>query len=160
MPKNFDSDNPDQDGEVVGDIQSPGGSNKKTDEFFNLESLIKRYVNTINDLRVKLREQKQMMEDAFENDAVYREHAEKVKEANRIKSATKQQIAKQPSMQELQQKIKDLSFDIKENEVLLSDYLQQYQKASGVSQIELEDGEILEIVNVAKLVRRHAKNLS
>lgn len=60
------------------------------DEFINLEELIKNYVIRIDQLKEDLKKHKQMLEDAFEVDAVYREQAEKAKEVNRIKLATKQ----------------------------------------------------------------------
>ena len=133
-------------------------TNSQTQDFLNLEELIKRYVGALAKLNEDLKKNHQMFEDAFENDAVYREHAEKAKEANRIKSATKQQILKQPAMQELNQKVKDLRFEVKENQALLSDYLSQYQKATGATQIELEDGEVLEIVSQVRLVKRFSKD--
>ena len=95
-----------------------------------------------------------MINDAFEGDAVYREHAEKVKEAARVKTATKQQIMKQPAVAALVEKIKDLKFEVKESQTVLSDYLNQYQKSTGATSIELGDGEIMEIVSVTKLVKR------
>lgn len=133
---------------MADDTQTPA------EDFLNLEKLIKSYISRINKLKADFKKQKQMINDAFEGDAVYREHAEKAKEANRIKSATKQQILKQPAMMELSEKIKDMKFDLQEQEAMLNDYLQQYQKASGATQIEGDEGEILEIVSVVKLVKR------
>ena len=123
-------------------------------DFLQLEELIKNYVARIDQLKEDLKKHKQMLEDAFEADAVYREQAEKAKEANRIKLATKQQILKQPALMEINEKVKDLKFDIKEQEAMLNDYLQQYQKATGATQIDLDNQEFMEIVSVVKLVRR------
>lgn len=55
---------------------------------------------------------------------------------------------------EINEKVKGLKFDIKEQEAMLNDYLQQYQKATGATQIDLDNQEFMEIVNVVKLVRR------
>lgn len=123
-------------------------------EFFDLENLVKNYITRIEQLKDDLKKKREMLEDAFENDAIYQEHALKAKEANKIKSATKQQILKQPALAELAESVKDLQFDIKEQQAILNDYLSQYQKATGATQIETGDGEILEIVSVVKLVRR------
>lgn len=160
MPNDVNDENVIQEAEIVEipDENAEDQPNEKTAAFLNLEGLIKRYVKAINKLKEDLKEKRQMFEDTFENDAVYREHAENAKEANKIKSSTKQQIMKQPAMQELNQKIKDMKFDLTENEALLSDYLQQYQKATGATQIELEDGEILEIVNTVRLVRKSSRS--
>lgn len=136
---------------VVADTAS---GTAKADEFLNLEELIRNYINRIDQLKEDLGKQKEMLDDSFESDAVYREHSEKVKEATKIKSATKQQILKQPAMAELSEKVKDLKFDIDEQETMLNDYLQQYQKVSGANQIDLGNGEFMEIINIVKLVKR------
>lgn len=132
-------------------------NNDKAEEFLNLESLIKTYAGKIDSLKKELKEKTQMMKDAFEGDAIYREHAEKAKEANRIKSATKQQILKQPVMAELSEKIKDIKFDISEQNAILADYLNQYRQQTGATQIEMEDGEVMEIVSVTKLVKKSSE---
>lgn len=36
----------------------------------------------------------------------------------------------------------------------ISDYLREYQKVSGSNQLETDDGQILEIVQVTKVVRK------
>lgn len=128
--------------------------NDKAEEFLNLESLVKSYAAKIDGLKKELKEKSQMLKDAFEDDAVYREHSEKAKEANRIKSATKQQILKQPAMAELAERIKDIKFDIAEQNAILTDYLTQYRQQSGANEIELDSGEVMEIVTVTKLVKK------
>ncbi|PIQ70384.1 hypothetical protein COS55_01670 [Candidatus Shapirobacteria bacterium CG03_land_8_20_14_0_80_40_19] len=135
-----------QDGEIV--------TNQATSDFLNLESLIKSYVAKIDLAEKELREKNQMLKDAFESDAVYKEHADKAKEANRIKSATKQQILKQPNLAELNERIKDIKFDVNEQQAVLTDYLSQYQQQTGANQIEVGDGEVMDIITVVKLSRR------
>ena len=135
-----------QDGEIV--------TNQATSDFLNLESLIKSYVAKIDSAEKELREKNQMLKDAFESDAVYKEHADKAKEANRIKSATKQQILKQPNLAELNERIKDIKFDVNEQQAVLTDYLSQYQQQTGANQIEVGDGEVMDIITVVKLSRR------
>lgn len=146
-----------QDGEIVeessGTVDTADEVNAATSSFLQLEGLVKQYLATIEKLKEELKEKSQMLNDGFEGDAVYQEHLAKAKEANRIKNATRQQLLKQPAMQELDEKVKDLKFDIKDNQTILSDYLTQYQKASGATQIETEDGEVMEIVSVVKLVK-------
>lgn len=123
-------------------------------EFLELENLIKNYIARIGQLKDDLKKKREMLEDAFEGDAIYQEHALKAKEAAKIKGATKQQILKQPALAEMAESVKELQFDIKEQQSMLNDYLQQYQKASGATQIETGDGEILEIVSVYRLIKR------
>jgi len=119
-----------------------------------LESLIKSYIAKIDMLEKELKEKNRMLKDAFESDAVYKEHADKAKEANRIKSATKEQILKQPSLAELGERIKDLRFDVNEQQAVLADYLSQYQQQTGANQIEVGDGEVMDIITVVKLSKR------
>lgn len=139
-----------QDGEIVASGQTANG-------FLDLETLIKSYASRIDVLRKELKEKNQLLQNAFESDSVYEEHAQKAKEANRIKSATKQQILKQPSLSEIAERVRDIKFDISEQNAILTDYLNQYRLQTGVSEIELENGEVMEIVSVVKLVRKSGK---
>lgn len=124
-----------------------------TKDFLNLENLIKSYLDKIDQIKQELKKQKALYNDSFESDAVYQEHEKAAKESAKVKSETKQEILKQPSMQALKEKILDLRIELKELQETLSDYLIQYQKQTGLSEIEGEDGETMLIVNTAKLVK-------
>lgn len=126
-------------------------------DFLNLEGLIKNYSSQIENIKQEIRKQKQLLDDSFENDVVYREHEEKAKEANRVKQETKLQILNQPALASLRDKMDDFRLQIKELEATLSDYLLQYQKMTGSNEIEGDDGEIRIIVNTAKLVKGSSK---
>lgn len=123
----------------------------------NLEEMIKNYIQSLDKLREEKKKHQEMYEDSFVNNPVYRENAEKAKEALKVKATTRQQIASQPSVISLAQKIKGLSADIKERQVALSDYLLEYQRLTGANEIEDAEGQIREIINSAKLVKRTAK---
>lgn len=123
------------------------------DEQLNLENLIKNYITRIDSLKQDYKKQKSLFQDSFESDAVYVEHDQQAKEATRIKVETKLQILKQPALAELAAKLVEMRDEIKELEVSLSDYLWQYQKLTGASEIEGEDGETRLIVNTVKLVK-------
>ncbi|GIW61496.1 MAG: hypothetical protein KatS3mg089_0348 [Patescibacteria group bacterium] len=123
----------------------------------NLEELIRNHIQSLDKLKEEHKKLKEMFEDAFANNPVYRENAEKAKEAEKIKATTRQQIASQPSVINLANKIKEFSLEIKERQAALSDYLLEYQRLTGSNEIEDANGQILEIVNSAKLVRRSAK---
>lgn len=122
----------------------------------SLEELIKNHIIAIDKLRDELKQQREMFEDSFNNNVTYREHVEKVKEANKAKSSVRQQIAKQPGVAMLDQKIKDLRFDVSEKNKTLSDLLQDYKEQSGATQIEV-NGKTYAIVSVSKLVTKSAK---
>lgn len=120
----------------------------------SLDELIKATVTSMDRIRVEMRKHKEMLEDAYNNDPVYRENAEQAKAAAKKKNETKQNILKQPAMQTIANKVKTMAAEIKEKQFSLSDYLLEYQRLSGANQIEIGDGEILEIVNSAKVVRK------
>lgn len=123
----------------------------------NLQEMIKNYIQSLDKLREEKKKVQEMFEDSFLNNPVYRENAEKAKEALKVKATTRQQIASQPSVIALAQKLKGLNADIKEREVALSDYLLEYQRLTGANEIEDAEGQIREIVNSAKLIKRSAK---
>lgn len=136
------------------------GSDSSKDQsavLLSLVELIKTNISSIDKLNLELRKQREMFDDSFNNDPVFREHSEKVKEANKTKSATKQQIMKQPSVMQLSNQVKSLRAEIKERQSSLSDYLQEYQRLTGASEIENDNGDLLRIVNSSKLVKDSGK---
>lgn len=128
-------------------------TNKQTEEFLNLESLIRSYLTKIEGLRKDLKQNKEIYDDSFNGDAVYNEQAEKAKEAAKVKSSTKMEILKRPELAEVSSKIDELRAEIKEAEEILSDYLLQFQKSTGLNEIETNEGETMIIVTKARLVK-------
>lgn len=124
----------------------------------NMESLIKNHVSQIDKLIEETKKLKEMLDDIFENDPTFNEHSEKAKEAAKLKQKTKAEILKRPQAHDLNEKIKSLKSQIKENQSSLSDYLQEYARLSGVNEIEGEDGEVREIVYTAKLIKKAFKS--
>ncbi len=118
-----------------------------------LEGLIKTYLSHIDNFKNELKEKKELLDDSFSNDAVYKEQDEKAKADTQIKNSTKMQILKTPALAEVREKIDELRTQIKEAEEILSDYLLQYQKATGFNEIEVDGGETMIIVSRAKLVK-------
>lgn len=123
----------------------------------NLEEMIKNYIVSLDKLREEKKKLQEMFDDSFVNNPTYRENAEKAKEALKVKATTRQQIASQPAVIAIAQKIKGLSADIKESQNSLSDYLLEYQRMTGANEIEDSEGQIREIINSAKLIKRSAK---
>ena len=103
----------------------------------------------------KLRKAKQEKEQKALEEAKAAEEAAKA--AAKIKSATKQQILKQPQAADLANKVKTLRSELKENKASLSDYLREFQRMSGISEIEGPDGELQEIVYTAKLIKKSSR---
>lgn len=120
----------------------------------NLEAMIKSNLSSIDRLTDELKKQKEMLQSVFDNDETYKKHADLAKEATRVKSNTKMQILKQPQVAELNEKVKSLQSQLKENEEGLSEYLREYNRLTGITEIEGNDGEIRQIVYVAKLIKK------
>ena len=120
----------------------------------NLESSIKEHIASIDTSKTELKKLKEMLSDMFSNDSTYQEHDKAVKEASKIRTKTKLELLKQPAAAQLNNKIKELSSDLKDFQNALSDYLREYQRLSGSNEIEGDDGEVREIVYVARLVKR------
>lgn len=144
------------DAEIVSQ-DSPDVPTDNSQVLTSLDEMIKSYVQSIDRLKGEVRKHKEMIEDGFANDPVYKEHDEAVKAATKVRQATKSEIMKQPGVLTLVQKLKTLTSELKEKNTSLSDYLLEYQRLSGANQIEMDDGEILEIVNSAKIVRKPSK---
>lgn len=123
----------------------------------NLESMIKSHLSSVARLDEEYKKFKGMFDDIFENDPTFRQHNEQAKEAAKLKSATKAQIMKQPQVAELNEKIKTLKGEIKDMQSAISDYVNEFHRLSGVTEIETDEGEVLEIIQVAKLVKKNPK---
>ncbi|MDD2823203.1 MAG: hypothetical protein PHQ59_03930 [Candidatus Daviesbacteria bacterium] len=123
----------------------------------NMEGMIKNLISTLDVQKEQVTKFQEALNDIFENDETYTTHAKAAKEAARVKSNTKQQILKQPQAADLNEKVKTLKSEMSENQASLSDYLREFQKMSGISEIEGEDGELREIVYTAKLIRKSSK---
>lgn len=116
-----------------------------------LEEMVKNHISSIDKIKKELSEHRDMLKASFENDPLYIEHEEEAKKAAKVKSKTKQEILKRPEVAQIADKVKNLAQELKELNSALSDYLSEFQRASGLNEIEGEDGEIRSIVFVAKL---------
>ncbi len=136
------------------DNQNESSDGNQATVLLNLEDLIKKHISSLDRLRNELKQNREMYDDTFINNETFRVNSEKAKEANKVKSQTRQSIANQPAVISLASKVKDLRMDIKERQSALSDYLQEYQRMTGATEIEGEDGQIREIVNNISLRKR------
>lgn len=134
---------------IEGEVSPPASA----EDLVTITNLIQSYIGNIDRATEEMRAHKQMLTDAFSNDPTYRDQEEKVKEAVKIRNTTKQQILKQPTFRELSEKVKEMSVSVKEMKEGLSNYLQDYARMTGSREIEDSEGEIREIVYVARLVK-------
>lgn len=122
----------------------------------SLTNLINANLAEIDTIEKETAQQKEMLDSVLENDSTYREHAEKAKEAARIKSNTKKEIFKRPDVKHVVEKLGELKENIRETREELSNYIQEYAQVSGQNYFEAADGTIQEIVYVAKLRKKSA----
>lgn len=123
----------------------------------NMESMIKNHISAVDRINQEAKKYKEMLDDIFNNDETYKVHAEKAAEAAKVKGQTKAEILKRPHAKELDDKVKSLKAEVKELQGALSDYLQEYQRMSGVNEIEDDNGEVREIVYNARLIKKGSK---
>jgi hypothetical protein len=120
----------------------------------DLESLIKTHIANIDKGKAELKKQREMLQSVLENDETYRMHNDEAKKAAKTKAQTKYQLMQASQNKQLADKVKTIAAEIKEQDGALSDYLREYQRMSGATEIETDDGTIREIVYVAKLVKK------
>ena len=125
----------------------------------NLESLIKNHIGRIDALKIEAKKHGEMLTSTFANDQTFKLHEDKAKEALKIKAKTKAEIMKRREVATIAEKVKDVRGELKDLESALSDYLREYARISGTNEIEGEDGEIREIVYVAKLVKKSKRKM-
>lgn len=151
-------DNKIVEGEVVDQTTTSVASGSgAADDLITITNLIQSYIGNLDRAQEEMKAHKQMLLDSFANDPTFREHEEKVKDAMKIKNATKQQILKQPTLKELAEKVKEMSQGVKDMREALSSYLQEYAKITGSREFEDAEGELREIIYTAKLVKTASK---
>jgi len=136
--------------------QTSTSASSDAELMINLGNLINSNLTEIDKIEADLANQKEMLDSVLENDSTYKDHAERAKEASRIKTATKKEIFKRPDVSHVVVKLNELKDDIKNTKEELSQYVQEYARVSGQNYFEAADGSIQEIVYVAKLRKKQA----
>lgn len=124
------------------------------DTVLELEQMIKTNVTSIDRNKLELKKLKEMLESALLNDEPYREATQKVKEAAKEKGKAKATVMMNQATKQLAEKVKDLTQENKELAQAQSEYLSEYARLSGTNEIETEDGEMREIIYIAKLIKK------
>lgn len=123
----------------------------------NLEDLVKRHIHDIDRLQEQYKKQKEMYDDGFETEGEYAQKADELETMKRAVRAIKDRITSQSSMIDLAQKMTATKEEIKELKESLSAYLEEYQKTTKATQIEIDKGDIRQIINVIKLVKKNSQ---
>lgn len=152
-----DDDNQVQEGEIISppevDIPSGNAISGDTASFLDLTGIINNHLSQIEGLKQEAAKYKEMLDSIYQNDPTYQLHDKAVKEATKIRSNTKKQIQKLPQAADLVNRIQSLKSSVKELSQAMSEYLQDYARTTGSTSFETTDGEVRQIVYVAKLVK-------
>lgn len=120
----------------------------------NLEAMIKSYITQLETKREELKKYKEMMSAVLANDATFVEEQRNVKEAQKKLKNIRSKLMQQPEVMETSQVLKDTTTEVKEMDVALSDYLREYQRLSGSTEIVTDNGQVHEITYIAKLIKK------
>lgn len=137
---------------VIADHTPP--ENNEAQVLLDLESLIKTNVDNLSRAKSEIKKLNEMVESALMNDEAYRTAKEDSTKTNKQRLSIKVAILSQPANKQLVEKIKELKEETKGATGAQSDYLREYHRMSGSTQLELFDGQMMEIVPVYKLIKR------
>lgn len=147
-----------EDAEVVESEEVTSGTDQEVNEdvvsLLDIQEAINTRLEKLKNLQEDLKPHKEMLDSIFENDQDYTDKNEIAKKASKNKSEAKQRILRQPQAADLNQKIEDIKNEAKELQEGLSYYLREYQRLTGANEFESADGELRQIVYIAKLVRK------
>lgn len=149
----MDSDKDIKDAEIVEEKPEEEASEDVV-SLLDIQDAINSRLEKIKNLQEDVKPQKEMLDSIFEHDEDYLEKNEIAKKASKNKSEAKHRILRQPQASELNQKIEDIKTEMKEAQEGLSYYLREYQRLTGANEFESADGELRQIVYIAKLVRK------
>jgi hypothetical protein len=122
-----------------------------------LERLIINYLSDIERNNNELKKHTEMLDSVLMNDAEYQEAHKKAKEAAKEKAGVKANLMNRPEAAQLGDKVKSMRAELKDKRTSLSAYLQEYAKQAGTTQFEDDEGQVREIVYMAKVVKRSNK---
>jgi len=154
-------DTPIQDELLSVDGDSTDDAKASGDEVRSLtavESSIKMNMARIARAQEDLKPLKEMLKSFLEGDEQYVQATEAAKKASQLKTGRKRELMATENGKELEGKMNSLKEDLKEAQEALSYYLREYQRLTGLNEFEGEDGELRQIVYVAKLVRKTSLN--
>lgn len=139
--------------EVVGADTATGSADNAATVMLSLEGLIKNNLTALDKLQTDLKTQQEMINNVLASDQTYQAHDEALKQAQKVRNTTKSEIMKRADVAQVNNKIKEMREELKEQRQTLSDLLQEYQRVSGNTEIETDTG-LLEIVSTSKLIRK------
>ena len=146
------------DAQIVDDTTSSDVSASDLDDnstvVSSLDEMIRLSFRRLNELQNEAKKLKDMVEDGLAGSEAYKIVSEKAKDAANEKTQVRKSLLSTPEMISLLNKNKEIASEIKEKRISISDYILEFQRLSGANEIDLGDGEVMQIENSAKLVRK------
>lgn len=119
----------------------------------DLEDMTKRNVDELAKLVAKIKQLTEMIHSALLNDDAYRKATEELKALTKQRAVIQYSIINQPVNKKLVEQLKEMKSQKKELTATQSDYLREYARMSGSTQLELFDGTVMELVATYKLIK-------
>ena len=139
---------------IVDDTDTP---NQAVMNLMDVERAIKTYHAGLGMKKEEAKKLTDMINDTLENDQVYYEQGEKVKEAKAVQQKTREQLMSVSSIIQALEEMKDLRAEMKDLQKMLSENLMKFYQTSKLTSITMEDGETYAIEASAKLVKQSSK---
>lgn len=114
---------------------------------------VKQGIQNVRRVSEELKKAREMHKDALQGDAEYHKAEEELAEKRRALNAVKKKIEATPAVYALKEKIKSLVEEKKEEQLSLSDWLEDYKRVTHQGSIEF-DGDVLTIESNYKLKKR------
>ena len=137
--------------------QSDTPAESQAQSLVALEKLIINYLNDIERATGQMRKQREMLDNILMNDEAYQEAHKKAKAAAKEKSTVKANLLHHPEAAVIGDKLADMKKDLAEKKKTFSNHLQEYSRLAGTNQFEDDQGQVREIVYVARVVKRSNK---
>lgn len=123
-------------------------------QVISLEGEINAKIAKIEEVKEELKLQNEMLASYLNGVPEFVEADKAAKEASKKKTGIKTKLLQAPAGLQVANKVSELKDKLKTQQDKLSESLQKYQAQTGQDSFEGEDGEVRQIVYVAKLVRR------
>ena len=124
------------------------------DTLLNLTNMINTSLVAIERVKEEKAKLSEMLKSLLDNDPSYLEASEQSKVSGKAKGQARKQVVRQPQAADLDGKLSELKKHLKDINNNLSMYLADYARVSGQTTFEDPNGEVREIVYVAKLVKK------
>lgn len=126
----------------------------EAETLMSVDAAIKERILKIEELKLEIKPQREMLNSYLDNDEAYRETSKVAQKASQQKSGLKKQLLATPQGQTLTEKLESMKDELIDLEEGLSYYLREYQRITGANEFEGADGELRQIKFTAKLIRK------